>query len=104
MLLGRGTRRRGGGADNAGSSRAGSSSGGEGVLFLKVHVVPNARQASVVRMDDATFEVRVDERAERGRANRRLLELMSEHLGVPRSKLALVRGATSRDKTVMLAP
>ncbi len=71
---------------------------------LKVRVVPNARRASVVKMDDKTFEVKVDGRAERGRANRRLLEIMSEYLGVPKSKLVLVSGARSRDKTVMVVP
>ncbi len=71
---------------------------------LRVRVVPNARRASVVKIDDKTFEVKVDERAERGRANRRLLEIMSEYLGVPKSKLVLVSGARSRDKAVMVVP
>lgn len=67
-------------------------------------MVPNARKASVVRIDGESFEVKVDERAERGRANKRLLEIMAEHLGVPKSKLVLVSGAKSRDKVVMVAP
>ncbi len=78
----------------------GPASGG----LLKVHVVPNAKRASVVKIDGQTFEVKVDERPERGRANKRLLEIMSEHLGVPKSKLVLVSGAGSRDKTIMLVP
>ncbi len=72
-------------------------------VFLEVHVTPDARDPGVKRMDDGTFEVRVDERAERGRANKRLLDIMSRHLGVPRSKLVLVRGAKSRYKTIMVA-
>ncbi len=72
--------------------------------LLKVRVVPNARRASVVKIDDKSFEVKVNERAEAGRANRRLLEIMSEYLGVPKSKLVLASGARSRDKTVMVVP
>ncbi len=78
----------------------GPASGG----LLRIRVVPNAKRASVVKIDSQTFEVKVDERAERGRANKRLLEIMSEHLGVPKSKLVLVSGAGSRDKTIMLVP
>ena len=73
-------------------------------MLLKVHVAPNAREAGVVRVDDTTLEVKVDERAERGRANRRLLVIVSDYLGVPKSKLTLVAGARSRDKTILVAP
>lgn len=73
-------------------------------LFLKIHVVPNAREAGVAMVDQTTFEVRVDERAEGGKANRRLLEILSDHLGVPKSKVMLVTGARSRDKTILVAP
>lgn len=81
-----------------------SASERQGILFLKVHVVPNARDAGVVKIDLDTLEVRVDARAERGRANKRLLELVSEYLGVPRSKVMLVAGARSRDKTILVVP
>ncbi len=65
-------------------------------------MVPNAKKASVVKIDDKTFEVRVDVRAEQGKANRRLLEIMSDYLDVPKSKLAIVSGAKSRDKTMVV--
>ena len=42
--------------------------------------------------------MRIDEKAESGRANKRLLEILSAHFGVPKSKIAIVRGAKSRDK------
>lgn len=72
-------------------------------LLLKVHAVPKARKADVVKIDDETFEVRVDETAERGRANRRLLEIMSDYFDVPKSELALVSGARARNKVIMVA-
>ena len=72
-------------------------------MLLKVHVVPNARKAEVVRIDDGTLEVRVDESPERGRANKRLLEIISDYLRVPKSKVTLVAGARTRDKTILVA-
>ena len=63
-------------------------------------MTPNARRARVVRVAEASYEVKVDARAEGGRANRRLVELLSEHLQVPRSRIAIVTGARSREKLV----
>ena len=67
-------------------------------MHIKVRVTPNAREARVVKVGEAEFEVRVDEKAIGGRANKRLLEILSEHLKVPKSRILLVSGARSRDK------
>jgi uncharacterized protein YggU (UPF0235/DUF167 family) len=42
--------------------------------------------------------VKVHEKAMGGRANKRLLEILSEHFSVPKSKIFIVSGAKSRDK------
>ncbi|MDG6991319.1 MAG: DUF167 domain-containing protein, partial [Nitrososphaerota archaeon] len=57
----------------------------------------------VARVDYETLEVRVDESPEHGRANKRLLEIVADYLCVPKSKVTLVAGARSRDKTVLVA-
>ncbi len=69
-------------------------------MLIRVHVTPNAREVSVTKVDESVFEVRVDERAIHGRANKRLLEIMAKHLGVPKSKVFIVRGAKTRDKII----
>jgi uncharacterized protein YggU (UPF0235/DUF167 family) len=46
--------------------------------------------------------VRVAARPERGRANDALLDFLAEVLGVSRSRLTLVAGASSRDKVVQV--
>ena len=67
-------------------------------MLINVRVTPNSKKVSVVRVDETTFEVRVDERAIGGAANKRLLEILSEYLRVPRSRIVIMRGAKSRDK------
>jgi hypothetical protein len=69
-------------------------------VLIRVHVTPNAKEAGVVKVGEADFEVRVDEVAMGGRANKRLLEILSEHFGVPKSRISIVRGARSRDKVL----
>ena len=71
-------------------------------MLIQVHVTPNSRRATVTKVGELSFEVKVDEKAIDGKANKRLLELMSRHLGVPKSKIAIVRGAKSMDKVLEL--
>ena len=69
-------------------------------VLIRVHVTANAKEARVTKVDEASFEVRVDEKASEGRANKRLVEILAEHFEVPKSRISIVRGAKSRDKTV----
>lgn len=69
-------------------------------MLIKVRVTPNAKRPLVVRIAEGSYEARVDERAEGGKANKRLLEILSEHLGVGKSSLRIVSGARSREKLV----
>ncbi len=69
-------------------------------MLIRVHVTPNAKNPLVVMIAEGSFEAKVDERAEGGKANKRLLEILSEHLGVPKSSLRIVSGARSREKVV----
>ena len=69
----------------------------EGVL-LAIRVQPRARQDEVVGWQGATLRVRVTAPPSEGRANEAVVRLLADALGVPRSAIALVRGAASRDK------
>ncbi len=60
----------------------------------------NAKEARVVKVGEANFEVKVDAKALDGRANRRLVEILSENLSVPKSRIFIVSGARSRDKVL----
>jgi uncharacterized protein len=71
-------------------------------MLIRVRVVPNARDARVTKVGEAEFEARVDERAMGGRANKRLIELLSEELAVPKSRISIVSGARSRDKVLQV--
>ncbi len=84
------------------SRRAGpaQSKAVKGTLLIDVHIVPNSKQPFVKRLGDSAYEVRVDAAPRDGKANRRLVEILSDHFRVPKSGIFIVRGARSRDKTV----
>lgn len=72
-------------------------------MIIKVRVTPNSREAIAVKVDEGSYEVKVDARAVGGAANKRLLEILSKHLGVPKSRITILRGAKSRDKILEVA-
>ena len=67
---------------------------------LKLHVTPGAREDGLAGWQGDSLRVRVRARPEKGLANEAALRLLAGRLNVPRSRFALVRGATSRDKLV----
>lgn len=66
---------------------------------LLVCVTPNAR-ANKVEMEAEAIKVSVTVTPSDGKANAAVIKLLSKALGVPKSRLTLVRGHTSRHKVV----
>ena len=67
---------------------------------LRVKVQPGARRNEVLGFQGDVLRLRVIAPPERGRANEAVIELLAEVLGLPKSRLALVTGAASRNKVI----
>ena len=67
---------------------------------MRVH--PSARRARVEELGPREYKVHVTAAPEKGRANEQVLEALAGHLGLPVSRLRLVRGAAARLKTVAI--
>lgn len=70
---------------------------------ITVRVTPKAARNEVLREGEA-IAVRVTAVPEDGKANAAVQKLLAKALGVPRTRLVLVRGQTARDKTFRIAP
>jgi uncharacterized protein len=70
---------------------------------LTVKVIPNARSASFTPLDDGSWAARVAAPAVDGKANAALVALIASYFKVPKSRVTVVRGATSRHKIVDVA-
>ena len=64
---------------------------------IAVRVTPKAGRDRILVEDDA-IRVYVTTVPEDGKANKAVVKLISKALGVPKTRLDLIRGATSRDK------
>ncbi|KKW44712.1 MAG: hypothetical protein UY95_C0020G0005 [Parcubacteria group bacterium GW2011_GWA2_56_7] len=70
-------------------------------MILTVHVKPGAKTARIERvLDETTMSVSVCAPAREGKANRALIDLLSETLHLPKTSIEIIRGATTRIKHV----
>jgi len=67
---------------------------------LRVKVNAGAQSESVRRLADGSLQVRTRAPATKGKANKRVVELLAEHLGVGPSDIEIVAGHTSPVKHV----
>ena len=67
-------------------------------MRIRVKVKPNAKKEEIKKIEDDFYEIRVSVVPEKGKANKRVIEVLSKYFKVPKSKISLVRGETSREK------
>ena len=69
-------------------------------MKITVHVKPNARHEAVTLREDGVYVVQVAVPPIEGRANERLIEVLSHHFKRPRRAIQILKGARGRHKTV----
>jgi hypothetical protein len=75
--------------------------GGKKGSALAVRVTPRASHNEIVELlEDGTIKVRIAAPPSDNEANEALIGFLSEVLGVPKSRLDIVAGASGRDKLV----
>jgi uncharacterized protein YggU (UPF0235/DUF167 family) len=76
---------------------------GEGFVSLHVVARPGCARPGVLRRDPRGLLIALGSQPSKGRANEELIALLADLLGTPRSSVTIVRGHTTRVKTVRIA-
>ncbi|WP_457635990.1 DUF167 domain-containing protein [Persephonella sp.] len=71
-------------------------------MRITVKVKPNAKKDEIKKIDTDYYEVRVTAIPEKGKANKKVVQVLSKHFKIPKSKIRLIRGETSREKVFEL--
>jgi uncharacterized protein (TIGR00251 family) len=71
-------------------------------MHVRVKVNAGAQSESVRQLSDGSYQIRTRAPATRGKANRRVCELLAEHLGLRPEQIEIVSGRTSPIKRVKL--
>ncbi len=70
---------------------------------LRLRVKPKARTTAIVGVHGGALKLSVTAAAERGKANREVIEFLANTLGLPFDAVTIVKGKTSQDKVVEIA-
>ncbi len=70
-------------------------------MKIEVRVILNAKKSELIREQD-WIKAKIDAPAKEGKANIRLVELLSEYFSVPKSKIKIIKGQTSRNKIIYI--
>jgi uncharacterized protein (TIGR00251 family) len=69
-------------------------------MEITVSIVPNSKKPEIVKVSENNYKIRVDAPASKNKANKRLVELLSEYFKVSKSSISIIKGLKSRNKIV----
>lgn len=73
----------------------------EEVLIIKLKISPNASKNEIIRTEDGV-KVKITAQPIDGKANKCLVEFLSKTFKVPKSSIEIVKGETSKEKTLLI--
>ena len=69
---------------------------------IEIHLQPGAKRNEIVGLREDILYVKVAALPQKGQANRALLELIAQTLGIPKNNVEIIRGQSSRSKVIAL--
>lgn len=71
-------------------------------ILLKIKVIPKASRSEIVGIENDQLKIRLAAIPDKGEANRELVEFIADFLSLGKSHILLVKGTTSRNKTLSI--
>ncbi len=69
-------------------------------MYVNISVTTRSSKNEVIKIGDNTFKVYVTVVPEKGKANEKIIELLSDHFHLAKSKIKIKAGATSKEKII----
>ena len=67
---------------------------------LAVKVTPNAGRNEITGVKEGVLQVKIGAPPDKGKANKELVDFLSEKLGVKKSAVLIIKGQASRNKVI----
>ncbi|GAB4537745.1 MAG: hypothetical protein Fur0020_06470 [Thermodesulfovibrionia bacterium] len=74
----------------------------KGGVVINIKVEPRSSYSGIVGIHGDGLKVRLKSPPVEGRANKELVDILSDELGIPRSDIEIISGKASRNKLVRL--
>ncbi len=71
------------------------------MTIIQIKVIPKSSKLQIIKEGDV-IKIKLTSAAQKGKANKQLLELLSKRLKLPKSKIKIVSGESSRDKRISI--
>lgn len=72
----------------------------EGII-LKLRISPNSSKNEIIKTDEI-LKIKVTAQPIENKANKALIEFLSKTFKIPKSSISILKGETSKDKTLLL--
>lgn len=72
----------------------------EGII-VKLKISPNASKNEIIKTPDGV-KIKITSQPIDGKANKCLVEFLSKQFKIPKSSIEIVRGETSKEKTLLI--
>jgi hypothetical protein len=69
---------------------------------IEIHLQPGAKRNEIVGFREGVLYAKVIALPQKSQANRALLELMAQMLGIPKSAVDIIRGQSNRNKVIAI--
>jgi hypothetical protein len=69
-------------------------------MYINITVNPRSRFEKIEKLSEKEYRVHFNVAPEKGRANLKVIEMLAEYFGVPKSSLEIRLGKTAREKVV----
>lgn len=69
-------------------------------IIVNLKISPNASKNEIIKSGDE-IKIKLTAQPIEGKANKALIEILSKELKIPKSSIVILKGETSKDKTVL---
>ena len=70
--------------------------------IYKVKIIPNSKINKIIEQTETFLKLKLTAPAKEGKANRALLDFLSEYFKIPKSQIKIIQGEKSREKKIKL--
>jgi len=69
-------------------------------MKIRVKVKPNSRIENIKQLGPDNYEIKVSVPPEKGKANKKVIEILSKYLNIPKSRFNIIKGETNKEKLI----
>ncbi|MBI4846899.1 MAG: DUF167 domain-containing protein [Candidatus Omnitrophica bacterium] len=69
-------------------------------MFISIKVITNAASSQIKEISKGVFLIKVTATAERGKANKRVIEILADYFNVAKTEVLIVKGKYNSKKII----